>query len=410
LVEKNGNRLVVDVDADIGEMEADATKLRQILFNLLGNAAKFTDHGTIRLSVAREADPAGDWLTFAVADAGIGMTEEQLGRLFRAFAQADASTSRRFGGTGLGLALVHHFCEMLGGTVTVTSAPGAGSTFTVRLPAQVSTPESRLPTDEPPSETPRAAEIGADLPVVLVVDDDAAARDLLRRHLEAEGVRVVTAGGGQEGLRLARELRPALITLDVLMPGLDGWAVLGALKGDAATADIPVIMLTILDDRNLGYTLGAADYLTKPIDRGQLAAVLRTHIRVGGTRRALVIEDDPATRELLRRTLQREGWIVDEAANGRAGLDQVAAARPDLILLDLLMSELDGFGFLARLRAEPAWSGIPVLVVTAKELTSDERQMLSGSVEQIIQKGAYARDALLAEVRELVRASVNQTR
>jgi CheY-like chemotaxis protein len=245
--------------------------------------------------------------------------------------------------------------------------------------------------------------------VVLVVDDDVATRDLLRRHLEAEGVRVIVAASGEEGLRLARELHPALVKLDVLMPGMDGWAVLGALKSDPATADIPVIVLTLLDDGELGYSLGAADFLTKPIDRDRLAAALHRH--VGTTEsdrahRALVVEDDPATREMLRRTLQREGWAADGAANGQIGLERVAAVPPDLILLDLIMPELDGFGFIERLRAEPAWRTIPILVLTAKDLTPDDRERLLGRVEQIIQKGAGTREALLAEVRALVRASV----
>jgi DNA-binding response OmpR family regulator len=247
---------------------------------------------------------------------------------------------------------------------------------------------------------------------VLIVDDDPATRELLRRHLEAEGVQVVEASSGDEGLRLAHLVHPALITLDVLMPGMDGWAVLGALKGDPATAEIPVVMLTILDDRDLGYALGAADYLTKPIERERLLAALRKHVRQdapaegSGARRALVLEDDDATREMLRRMLQREGWSVEEAANGRIGLTKVATAPPDLILLDLMMPELDGFGFVERLRAEPRWRSIPVLVVTAKDLTPEERMRLTGWVEQVLQKGAYSREELLAEVRALVRASV----
>jgi CheY-like chemotaxis protein len=340
------------------------------------------------------------------------MTEEQLGRLFASFSQAETSTARRFGGTGLGLALVRHFAQMMGGDVTVESTPGVGSTFTVSLPIDASTVEWR-PADAPASSfdtrhpTPET-------PTVLVVDDDPASRDLLRRHLEAEGVQVVEASGGEEGLQLARQLHPALITLDVLMPGLDGWAVLGALKGDPATSDIPVVMLTILDDRDLGYALGAADYLTKPVERERLIAALRKHVRPdtlsNGARRALVLEDDPATREMLRRLLQREGWAVEEAPNGRVGLAKVAEKPPDLILLDLMMPELDGFGFVERLRAEPSWRAIPVLVVTAKDLTPEERLRLTGWVEQVLQKGAYSRDELLAEVRALVRASVDDAK
>jgi signal transduction histidine kinase/DNA-binding response OmpR family regulator len=425
LIAKNGNALQIDLAPDLGVMQADATRLRQILFNLLGNAAKFTDCGTITLRVAKapltpalsqrerehvpqhpEPNTQHPAVAFAVSDTGIGMTEAQLSRLFQAFSQAEASTTRRFGGTGLGLALVGHFCEMMGGTVAVTSAPGVGSTFTVTLPTEAARSEPRVASDDEPLAAHDS--LPETRPVVLVVDDDAAARDILRRHLEAEGVKVVGAASGEEGLRLARQLQPALITLDVLMPGMDGWAVLGALKGDPLTADIPVVVLTLLENSDLGYALGAADYLTKPIDRERLVAALRKHVRCGKNRRALVLEDDPATREMLRRMLQREGWTVDEAANGRIGLERVARAAPDLILLDLMMPELDGFGFAERLRAEPAWRTIPVLVVTAKDLTPEERLKLNGWVEQVLQKGAYSRDELLAEVRTLVRASVEQ--
>jgi CheY-like chemotaxis protein len=347
------------------------------------------------------------------------MTEEQLGRLFESFAQAETSTARRYGGTGLGLALVRHFAVMMGGDVSVISTLGAGSTFTVRLPARVESREPRAESESDETSQSSALHAHASLstrPVVLVVDDDPAARELLRRHLQAEGVQVVEAAGGEEGLRLARQLRPALITLDILMPGVDGWAVLGGLKGDPTTAEIPVVVLTMLEDRDLGYALGASDYLTKPIERERLIAAIRKHVGQsgpgtadGGTRRALVLDDDPATREMLSRMLQREGWAVEEAANGRIGLTRVALARPDLILLDLMMPELDGFGFVERLRAEPSWRTIPVLVLTAKDLSPEERLRLNGRVEHVLQKGAYAREELLAEVRALVRASVEMS-
>jgi signal transduction histidine kinase/DNA-binding response OmpR family regulator len=424
LIDKNGNTLVVDMADDIGEMEADATKLRQILFNLLGNAAKFTEGGRIELRVERRELESRDesagplsrstlhapLVTFVVSDTGIGMTQEQVGRLFEAFSQAEASTTRRFGGTGLGLTLVRHFCRMMGGDVTVRSRPGHGSTFAVTLPV-VASSETRVASDE--EVDPQLATHNSQLatqPVVLVIDDDPTARDLLTRHLSSDGVRVVTAGSGEEGLRLARQIKPSAITLDVLMPGMDGWAVLAALKSDPETADLPVIVLTFLDDRDLGYSLGASEYLVKPVDRERVIAAVRKLGPRRAERRALVVEDDPDTREMLRRTLEREGWAVEEAANGRRGLERVAAGPPDLILLDLLMPELDGFGFVERLRAETAWQQIPVLVVTAKDLTAEERQRLNGRVEQVLAKGAHSREELLARVRAGVRASVHADR
>jgi GAF domain-containing protein/DNA-binding response OmpR family regulator len=408
LIEKNANTLVVDVAAEVGDMQTDATKLRQILFNLLSNAAKFTDHGTITLTVNRQpaaTDTRPETLIFAVSDTGIGMTEEQLGRLFQAFSQADASTSRRYGGTGLGLALVRHLSRMLGGDVAVTSTAGVGSTFTVDLSASARSITGASERDA--SVPPPTAEADRDArPLVLVIDDDPAARDLLRRYLEADDLRVVTAASGEDGLRLVRQLQPDLVTLDVLMPGLDGRAVLGTLKSDPATLAIPVIILTILDDRGLGFSLGAAEYLTKPIDRRRLVATVHQQIRQGTGRQVLIVEDDPATREMLRRSLEREGWSVTEAEDGQVGLERVQADPPDLILLDLLLPELDGLGFVERLRAEPAWRQIPVLVVTAKDLTSEERLQLNGAVERVLKKGTYSRNDLLAEVRTLIRASL----
>ena len=405
LVEKNGNTLVVTCPDDVGAMQADQTKVRQTLFNLLSNASKFTEQGRIELRVTRDEGQA----TFAVSDTGIGMTQAQLGKLFEAFSQAEAGTSRRYGGTGLGLVISRHFCQMMGGDIAVESAPGVGSTFTVTLPVEVASCELRVASEDDAASS--LATHNAQLAtqsVALVVDDDPAVRDLLARFLRAEGFGVLVAASGEEGLRLARQHHPALITLDVLMPGVDGWSVLTTLKSDPATADIPVVLLTILDDRDLGFALGATDYLTKPIERERLMALVRKYVPRDERRRALVVDDDAPTREMLRRMLERDGWTVTEAANGRAGLERVAALPFDLVLLDLMMPELDGFKFVERLRAEPDNRAIPVLVVTAKDLTEEERRRLNGKVEKVIQKGAYSRDALLAEVRHLVQASGEQ--
>jgi signal transduction histidine kinase/CheY-like chemotaxis protein/HAMP domain-containing protein len=399
LAEKNANRLEVATADTVGTMRGDRTKLRQALFNLLSNACKFTERGTISLRAAREASQDGDWLTFTVQDTGIGMTPEQLARLFREFTQADASTSRKYGGTGLGLALSRRICRMMGGDITVESTPGVGSSFTVRLPATVvdvraqSTPSRMFLVDGQPIS----------VSTVLVIDDEPAVRELMQRFLVKEGFRVVTAAGGEEGLQLARQVRPDAITLDVMMPGMDGWSVLAALKADPEVADIPVIMLTIVDDKNLGYALGAADYLTKPLaDRSRLVAVLNRYRRRGLP--VLVVEDDVDLRELLRRTLQREGCAVTEAENGKVALERVREAIPGLILLDLLMPEMDGFEFLAELRRQEAWRAIPVIIVTAKALTPAEHDRLNGQVQKILEKGTYTRDVLLREVRDMVRA------
>jgi CheY-like chemotaxis protein len=283
----------------------------------------------------------------------------------------------------------------------VASEPGRGSTFTIRLPAEVreavrETP-ARLATETGPAATSS----------VLVIDDDAAVRDLMARFLGKEGFGVVIASSGEEGLRLARELAPDVITLDVLMPGMDGWSVLAALKAEAALVDIPVVMLTMLDDRNLGYALGAADYLTKPIDRERLVAVLGRYRR---DLPVLVVDDDPNFRDLARRTLEREGYTVVEAENGRAALDRLRNAAPGVVLLDLMMPEMDGFDFVAAVRADSAWRSLPIVVITAKDLTPEDHERLNGYVARVLQKGALTRDALLGEVRDLVAASAGRAR
>jgi signal transduction histidine kinase/CheY-like chemotaxis protein len=403
LAGKNSNGLDVRCPDDIGVMRADLTKVRQALFNLLSNACKFTEKGTVSLAVAREPVDGQDWMVFSVSDTGIGMTPEQLARLFEAFSQADAATTRRFGGTGLGLALSRRLCRMMGGDVTVESEAGRGSTFTIRLPATVAEPA----VEEPPAPAPPAERVPSGIGTVLVIDDEAAVRDLMQRFLGREGFRVVTASGGEEGLRRARELSPDAITLDVMMPGMDGWAVLSALKADPDVADIPVVMLTIVDDKNLGYALGASEYLTKPIDRERLVAVLKQHRR---DRPVLVVDDDVAVRQLLRRMLEPEGYTVVEAENGREALDRLREVSPGVVLLDLMMPEMDGFEFVAEFRRHAAWRAIPIVVITAKDLTRDDHERLNGYVERILRKGAYGREQLLADVRELVAASVARRR
>jgi PAS domain S-box-containing protein len=393
LVATNTNRVVVDCAPGVGAMRADLTRTRQILFNLLSNACKFTHDGII--TVRARADGAS--IMFGVEDTGIGMTDEQQSRLFEAFAQADASTAKRFGGTGLGLAISRQFCRMMGGELGVTSAAGSGTTFTVRLPREVADP---TPAALPPQAVTEGTGAAGTL---LVIDDDANARDVLRRVFTKDGFRVEEASNGETGLARARALRPDAITLDVLMPGMDGWAVLTALKADPELADIPVIMLTVADQSPLGLALGAAEYLTKPIDRARLSSVVRRHVG-DGIRTVLVVEDDEPTRTMLQRTLEKDGWTVDGAENGRAALTQLEARRPDLILLDLMMPELDGFGFLEAIRLDEATAAIPVVVLTAKDLTEGERDRLSGGVARVVQKGASDTVTLVAQLHSAIAA------
>jgi CheY-like chemotaxis protein len=388
LAKKNGNRAIVDCAADLGAIHADQIRFRQALLNLASNAHKFTENGTVTIAARHERSDDHDWVMVAVTDSGIGMSPEQMSRLFQEFSQADSSTTRKYGGTGLGLAISRHFCRMMGGDITVESTPGEGSTFTIRLP-RIAQTEQAGPAQPEPVQRDAG---GMQAPRILVADDDATVRDVVSRHLERAGFSVVTAKGGQEALRLARELRPAAVTLDIMMPDLDGWTVLAAMKGDPALAGIPVVLMTIVEEKKRGYALGAADYLVKPVDRGKLVATLK-QICGSAAGRALLIDDDEVVRRVVRLALEPIGWQVSEAENGLIALDALSTSRPDVMILDLMMPKMDGFEFLDEVRARSEWRDIPVVIITAKDLTNEDRSRLNGEVERIIQKSE--RDEML---------------
>ena len=396
LADKRHNKLEVNVANDVGSMHTDQTKVRQTLYNLLSNACKFTENGTVRLAVHRDLIGEVDTVLFTVSDTGVGMSAEEISRIFEPFTQADASTSRRFGGTGLGLTLSRRFAHMLGGEIAVESQPHVGSKFTVRLPANVA--DNAVAPERTAAITPLRP--GAD--TVLVIDDEPAVHALLTRTLNKHGFNVESARNGEEGLRLARKLRPIAITLDVMMPGMDGWAVLSVLKSDPRLSDIPVLMLTIVDSENVGYALGATDYLTKPIDRDRLLSLMARYRGSGSSPHALVVEDDETSRLMLRRALESDGWKVEDAENGRLALECIERKKPGIILLDLMMPEMDGFEFIDQLRSRPDGKNIPVVVVTARELTPEERIRLNGHVSRILMKGGFQLQDLLAEIGQLV--------
>ena len=378
-----------------GTIRADLTKTRQVLFNLLSNAAKFTDEDAITVSARREQREEGDWITISITDAGIGIPEDKIESVFEAFSQADATTTRDYGGTGLGLPISRRFCRMMGGDLTATSVIGQGSTFTIDLPAKVDA-----------MKVAKAGEMGAGAKTamerpILVIDDDPRARDLLLDALEAEGHTVMTAVSGEQGLELAASLEPALITLDIMMPSMDGWAVLRALKSDPGLEHIPVIMVSIIGDGDLGYTLGTVELLTKPVDRKLLKHLVQRHAGPDGGGQALVVEDDEANRSLLRRSIEDDGGEVAEADNGLVALERVAERLPDLILMDLMMPVMDGFDFMLALRQREDGLSIPVIVITSKDLTEEDRLLLTGGVEQIVEKGSFSQEELLQQVRAL---------
>ncbi|MEM6289435.1 MAG: response regulator, partial [Bacteroidota bacterium] len=391
LIQKNGNTLALDTDALPPTMRSDLTKVRQILFNLLSNASKFTSDGTVTLAATVD----GDTLVFRVSDTGIGMTEAELAKLFQPFVQADASTTRKYGGTGLGLTISRRFAQMLGGDIEVASESGAGTTFTVRLARDLGGGETHTLTQRP------ARAVSESAPLVLVIDDDPDSRDLLAQTLQRSGLRTAEAAEGETGLALASKLMPDLITLDVLMPGVDGWAVLRALKANSETAHIPVVLATISDDRALGYALGAAGFLTKPFDRAALVQTVRRHVTASTPRAApgdlLIVEDDDDMRALLRLGLEREGWTVREAATVGEALATLDEEAPALVLLDLVLPDGSGFDLLDALD-----EAVPVVTLTAKDLDEDERRRLNGQVAHLFEKGRADQADVLAEVERLL--------
>ena len=384
LMAANANRLEIVCAAALGVLYTDRTKLKQSLLNLLSNAGKFTHDGRVKLEVR----PAATEISFIVGDTGIGMTEEQQGRLFQAFSQADASTTRQYGGTGLGLAISKHFCEMLGGKIAVESTPGQGSTFTITLPNRGRAPPAA-------AAIPEGAEHAA---LVMVVDDDPNARDLLATTVRREGYRVIEATDGESALALAREWHPDVITLDVLMPRMDGWAVLTALKSDLDLAATPIVIVTVLEDRGIAISLGAAEFLTKPVDRARLAATIRQHVYGSGV--VLIVDDEPESRQIARRHLDRLGWEVAEAEDGESALLWLSQnPRPAMILLDLLMPGMNGFTFLEETAKRAEWQDIPIVILTAMPLDAAERALLAGRTREVIAKGA---DDLAQALRQVL--------
>jgi PAS domain S-box-containing protein len=384
----NNNALVVDCPPDIGTLRTDLTKLKQSLINLLSNAAKFTKQGTVTLRISRRTEDDGrSWVKFEVIDSGIGMTPEQLSRLFQAFTQADSSTTRNFGGTGLGLTITKHFSGMLGGSIDVSSELGKGSKFTIELPDEAAS--HLIEEDAEAGFGATDSEPSGDAIHVLVVDDDPAVHDVLAVTLGKQGYRISHARDGMEALASMRKSPPDVVTLDVMMPKVDGWSVLGTMKSEPELEHIPVIMLTIVDDRNLGFSLGASEYMTKPIDRGRLLALVRRFSPDAEDGLVLVVDDDADVRGLVRKTIKDAGMRTAEAAGGRAALEWLAVnPKPSLVLLDLMMPEMDGFTFLQKARGSPELVDLPIVILTAKDLSEDERSYLAEKTLLILSKSA----------------------
>ena len=390
--------LSLRVEADPGlprEVTADESRLRQVLVNLLSNAVKFTDRGEVALAVRRDG---ADACLFEVRDTGPGIAAEDIPKVFEQFRQLDGRTTRRAGGTGLGLSIVKRLVDLMGGTLEVRSQVGAGSAFLFRVPIGAARP---VPAAEPVVPPKPAGARG----LVLAIDDDERFQSLLRETLKGLPVELRCTSDGAEGLKLAAELKPDVITLDVMMPGMDGWSVLNALKAGPETADIPVIMLTVLSRRGLGMMLGAADYLTKPPDRGRLLRALHNAGALPGSGPVLLVDDDPDIRTLLATELAADGFDVRVAADGVEALRIAREEAPAAVILDLMMPNMDGFAVAAELHREAGASReIPILVLTAKDLTAEDIRRLNGKIDEIVQKGSMDVEALVARLATILRS------
>lgn len=401
LIEKNYNSLKVNYPDISTPMYGDRTKLRQILYNLISNACKFTEKGEITFTLRKEKglDNDEDIAIFEIKDQGIGMSQKELNNLFQAFGQGNSSIQSKYGGTGLGLTISKRFVELMGGKISVKSSPGVGSTFLFEIPFYSKKKQAEKPSHINPTITQQIHNvIGQESKMensktVLVIDDDRVIHELMHHILKKEGFTMVSAMSGEEGIRLAREVNPLVITLDILMPEMDGWAVLQKLKQDPELNHIPVIMLTVVDQKSMGYPFCVSDYLMKPIDKVHLAAVLKKYSAQKESPEVLLVDDDPAVRERVSKMVQKEGWSPLEAENGNKALEILKDRRPDLVLLDLMMPEKNGFEFIEEMRKSDK-KDIPIVILTSQDLTLEDRNYLKGYVETILDKQSHGYDEL----------------
>jgi CheY-like chemotaxis protein len=404
LVAKKGNQLFIECPTDIGGMHTDATKLRQILLNLLSNSSKFTEAGQITLKITRLSGPVDDLIQFAILDTVIGMTPEQIARLFTAFTQADASTANRYGGTGLGLAISKQFAQIMKGDITVESAPGVGTTFTLSLPANIQLKPSAIMnhTGQSLTRSPFAGQLSQKK--ILIIDDDREVRKILSELLGLSGYATSEAASGQSGLTLAAQLKPDLILLDIMMPQMDGWTVLKKLQSAPELAAIPVIVLSALSDTDLALSLGAVSVLRKPADAARLTTEIAAQLNPLARCYVLQVDDDADAREIVARMLEREGWQYYAAVNGHAALRLLKKDLPVAILLDLKMAGMNGFELPDLLGKNPAWAAIPVVIISALDITQEMGDYLVPRTLAILKKGNFTNDQLRHLLRPAIQA------
>jgi CheY-like chemotaxis protein/anti-sigma regulatory factor (Ser/Thr protein kinase) len=377
---------------------ADRVRFKQILYNLLSNAVKFTPKGG---RVVIECVDYWDFVRVSVTDTGIGIRPEDQEVIFDEFRQVEGSANDAHEGTGLGLAITKRLVEQQGGQISVESEFGKGSRFTFALPA--AKPTSQLPLIQKPAKAPVTTVSGRLTPLVLVVDDEGAARELLASYLEPE-YRVAMAESGVEALKKAQQLRPDAITLDVLMPGSSGFETLAALRKNHETASIPVIVLSIVDQKEVGFALGAADYLIKPVRKPALLETIRKHVPSSpdDDSSILLVDDDPKALELLEESLRSAGYETQAVRSGTRALEVLASKVVGAILLDLLMPGMDGFQVIRHVRQEPTLKELPILVMTAKNLSQSEIAILSRETQGLLQKGGSWKEQLIAEVGRVI--------
>ncbi len=403
---KNDNKLLLNFDNKIDQVTSDQTRIKQVILNLISNACKFTEKGTITLSTKKKNRTfvrngrkisLGDLIIIEISDTGIGMTQEQMDRLFNSFVQADSSTTRKYGGTGLGLTISKQLAIMMGGDVTVKSIINEGTTFIFTFLADYrdasedtknkKATESSLIKNVVSLENQNTIQ-NKNAKTILVIDDDPTVSELIKRQLTKDAsYNVIIANNGKDGLKLAKELKPNLITLDILMPEMDGWSVLRTLKADPEVSNIPVIMASILDEKNKGFSLGASDFVSKPIEKESLLNSIENLIGKSENLKICLIEDDENLRFTIKELLQKQGNKVVEAKNGKVGIEVLKKDEtlPDLILLDLMMPEMNGFEFLNEIKGTK-FKSIPVLVLTGADLQDEDIKFLKGETEKIIQK------------------------
>lgn len=410
LAAKKSNKLIVNVDPNLGKMFADSVKVKQILINLISNACKFTEKGQV--TVAAKKDEG--FVQFDVSDTGIGMTPEQMSQLFQAFTQADATTTRKYGGTGLGLTICKKLAELMGGTVMVVSEPNKGTTFSVRLPLVVKKIEAQGEALLAGMKSKQAGQHALQMidksKKILIIDHDDISRGIVSRFLKEQGYDIIEAKTGEEGVQIAREKLPGIVILEIALTGaITGWDVIALLKGFPETKDIAIVVISILDEKNKGYSLGAVDYLVKPIEKkALLQTVERFKKDSPAASKILVVDDEEDTRIFFRSILEKEKWTVALANNGKEAIEQLKVAVPDVILLDLMMPVMDGFDFLDYLRKTPHWLSIPVIVVTAKILTQEDRERLDGKVFQVIQKSSHTKEDICNSLSSLIQSKIGK--